>query len=116
MTQLFGGMNNWDRVPEFRFPGTKRVMKDSSPFARASYQDAFPERFFSRSRNSGTRAQIFKPPNNWVMSPKFLLVAMKRVILISAPFDTPAIRTRERRYNPHHGNERTGGPMCRPAH
>ena len=29
MTQLFGGMNNWDRVPEFRFPGTKRVMKDS---------------------------------------------------------------------------------------
>ncbi len=29
MTLLCGGSHNKARVPEFRFPGTKRVMKDS---------------------------------------------------------------------------------------
>ncbi len=29
MTLLCGGLHNEARVPEFRFPGTKRVMKDS---------------------------------------------------------------------------------------
>ncbi len=29
MTLLCGGLHNEARVPEFRLPGTKRVMKDS---------------------------------------------------------------------------------------
>ncbi len=37
MTLLCGGLHNEDRVPEFRLPGTKRVMKDS-----------FLKRFLSR--------------------------------------------------------------------
>ncbi len=29
MTLLCGGLHNKARVPEFRFPGTKRLMRDS---------------------------------------------------------------------------------------
>ncbi len=42
MTQLFGGLNIWARVPEFRLPGTKRVMKDS-------FRKLFPSRRLSRT-------------------------------------------------------------------
>ncbi len=55
MTQLFGGMNNWDRVPEFRFPGTKRPMKDS-----------FRNRFLSRRLS---RTFLLKEPEFGDTSP-----------------------------------------------
>ena len=42
MTLLCGGLHNEARVPEFRFPGTKRVMKDS-------FRTRFPSRRLSRT-------------------------------------------------------------------
>ena len=44
MTLLCGGLHNEARVPEFRFPGTKRLMKDSfrikTPFPNVFSQGA----------------------------------------------------------------------------
>ncbi len=42
MTLLCGGLHNEARVPEFRLPGTKRVMKDS-------FRKLFPSRRLSRT-------------------------------------------------------------------
>ena len=68
MTQLFGGLNNWDRVPEFRLLDKKRLKRRLD--RKRVQNESFITRFVPGSRNSGTRSSLCKPPHNKVMSPK----------------------------------------------